>query len=71
MKAKELDKLFDEGHNITGLLDMSTAVRPGEQLQRVNVDFPLWMVQALDRESKRLGIPRQSVIKFWIAEKLD
>ncbi len=70
MKAKELDKLFDEGHNITGYLDMSKAVRPGEQLQRVNVDFPLWMIQALDRESKRLGIPRQSVIKFWIAEKL-
>ncbi len=71
MKAKELDKLFDEGHNITSYLDMSKTIRPGEQMQRVNVDFPLWMIQALDRESKRLGVPRQSVIKFWIAEKLE
>ena len=71
MKASDLEKLFDDGENIVAHLDLSRVIRPGEQLQRVNVDFPLWMIQALDRESKRLGVPRQSVIKFWIAEKLE
>jgi len=71
MKASDLEKLFDDGENIVAHLDLSRAIRPGEQMQRVNVDFPLWMIQALDRESKRLGVPRQSVIKFWIAEKLE
>lgn len=71
MKASDLEKLFDDGENIVAHLDLSKAIRPGEQMQRVNVDFPLWMIQALDRESKRLGVPRQSVIKFWIAEKLE
>jgi len=71
MKAKELDELFDQGQDITKYLDLSRAVRPGEETQRVNVDFPVWMVQALDKEAKRLGVPRQSVIKFWIAEKME
>ena len=71
MKAKELDELFDQGQDITKYLDLSRAVRPGEETQRVNVDFPVWMVRALDKEAKRLGVPRQSVIKFWIAEKME
>ncbi len=71
MKAKELEKLFDEGQDITKHLDLSKTARPNEMTQRVNVDFPVWMVEALDRESKRLGVPRQSVIKFWVAEKLS
>lgn len=70
MKAEKLDKLFDEGKNITEYLDMPTVERPKEKIQRVNVDFPVWMVDELDKESKRLGVTRQSVIKFWIAEKL-
>jgi hypothetical protein len=37
----------------------------------VNVDFPVWMIAALDREATRLGVTRQSLIKVWIAEKLD
>jgi len=71
MKAKDFDKLFEEGQDITECLDLSKAIRPGEQIQRVNVDFPSWMVEALDMEAKRLGVPRQSVIKFWVAEKLE
>ena len=71
MKAKDLEKLFDQGQDITKYLDLSKAVRPGDQTQRVNVDFPVWMIQALDKEAKRLGVPRQSVIKFWIAEKMS
>lgn len=70
MKTDDFDKMFDEGEDITAYLDISRAVRPGEQLQRINVDFPRWMVQALDDEAKNLGVSRQAVIKFWIAEKL-
>lgn len=70
MKAKELEKLFEDGKDISEYLDLSKAERPNEKLQRVNVDFPVWMVEALDKEAKRLGVPRQSVIKFWVAENL-
>ena len=70
MKAKEFDKKFESGEDITGDLDLSQAKRPGHKIKRVNVDFPEWMIKMLDRESKRLGITRQSIIKVWIAEKL-
>ena len=70
MKAKELDEKFDSGEDITGYLDLDRARRPAQEPKRVNVDFPIWMVQSLDREASRLGVTRQSIIKFWIAEKL-
>lgn len=70
MKAEELDELFDEGQDITTYLDLSTAKRPGHQQRRVNVDFPEWMIQSLDREASRMGVTRQSIIKVWIAERL-
>ncbi len=71
MKAEEFDKKFEEGQNISEYLDISKATRPGQEQQRVNVDFPLWMLHSLDKEAKRLGVPRQSIIKFWIAERLS
>ena len=72
MKASEFDKKFDEGMaDITGVLDLSYARRPLQEARRVNVDFPSWMVESLDREAKRLGVTRQSVIKMWIAERLE
>ena len=72
MKAKDLDKIFDDGNvDITDYLDLSKAFRPGQELKRVNVDFPSWMIERLDKESSRLGVPRQSLIKVWIAEKLE
>lgn len=71
MKAKELDKKFDNNENITKYLDVSKARRPDQEQKRVNVDFPTWMVQSLDKEAKRLGVPRQSIIKVWIAERLE
>ena len=71
MKANELDKKFDEGEDISEFLDMSQARRPGQEQKRVNVDFPVWMVRDLDKEAKRLGVPRQSIIKIWIAERLQ
>lgn len=71
MKAKDLDKKFDNGGNITAHLDTSKARRPGHEQQRVNVDFPVWVINALDLQAQRLGVTRQSVIKVWIAERLD
>ena len=71
MKAKELDKKFDEGESIIKNLDLSKAIRPNQEQRRVNVDFPLWMIQSLDKEAKRLGVPRQSIIKIWLAERLQ
>lgn len=71
MKAREFDKKFDEGEDITKYLDLSKARRPGQEQKRVNVDFPLWMILLLDKEAKRLGVPRQSIIKVWVAERLE
>jgi CopG antitoxin of type II toxin-antitoxin system len=70
MKAKDLDKKFDSGENISEFLDFSKAKRPGQEQKRVNVDFPVWMIHSLDKEAKRLGVARQSIIKIWIAERL-
>jgi hypothetical protein len=71
MKANEFEKKFDENKNITEHLDLSKSRRPKQEQKRVNVDFPLWMINLLDKESKRLGVPRQSIIKVWIAERLE
>ena len=71
MKARELEKKFDAGEDITKYLDLSNARRPEQELKRVNVDFPVWMIHALDREAKRLGVPRQSLIKVLIAQHLE
>jgi hypothetical protein len=70
MKAKDLDEKFDSGEDITEFLDIPNARRPNQDQKRVNVDFPIWMIHSLDKEAKRLGIPRQSIIKIWIAERL-
>lgn len=71
MKAKEFDKRFDAGEDISKHLDLSKARRPGHEQKRVNVDFPIWMIESLDREASRLGVPRQSLIKMLIARHLD
>ena len=72
MKAREFDAAFDNNEvDIVDQLDLSRARRPGRDVQRVNVDFPTWMVSSLDAEASRLGITRQAVIKTWIAERLD
>ena len=71
MKASEFDKKFDDGQDISKFLDLSRSRKPGHEQKRVNVDFPVWMIERLDREAKRLGVPRQSIIKIWIAERLQ
>lgn len=71
MRAEEFDESFDRGEDVTAALDLSQARRPGHDQRRVNVDFPVWMIESLDREAKRLGVTRQSIIKVWIAERLE
>jgi predicted DNA binding CopG/RHH family protein len=71
MKAKEFDKRFDAGEDVIKYLDLSKARRPGHEQRRVNVDFPVWMIESLDREASRLGVPRQSLIKMLIARHLE
>lgn len=71
MKASDFDKKFDQGVDVSRHLDIAKATRPGREQKRVNVDFPTWMISLLDKEANRLGVPRQSVIKMWLAERLD
>ena len=71
MKAKDFDKKFESGEDITKYLDLSKAKRPGQEQKRVNVDFPVWMIHSLDKEAKRLGVPRQSLIKVLVAEHIQ
>ena len=71
MKAKKFDTDFDSGKDITDSLDLSKIKRPNQTQKRVNVDFPVWMIESLDKEAARLGVTRQSIIKVWLAERLE
>ena len=71
MKAKSLDRKFDEGKDNSSDLDVSKASRPMRDQKRANVDFPVWMIESLDKEATRLGVTRQSIIKIWLAERLE
>jgi hypothetical protein len=71
MKAKKFEQQFDEDVDITASLDLSKAKRVLQEQRRVNVDFPTWMIDSLDREASKLGVTRQSVIKVWLAERLE
>ncbi len=70
-KASEIDNRFDDGEDVLEYFDLSKIKKPNEEIKRVNVDFPIWMVKSLDRKAKHLGVNRQSVIKMWIAERLE
>ena len=71
MKTKKFDSGFDNDKDVTGALDLSKARRPLREQKRVNVDFPTWMIESLDKEASRLGVTRQSIIKVWLAERLE
>ena len=71
MKAKAFDEKFDAGDDISDVLDMTKAKRTMQDQKRVNVDFPAWMVESLDKEASRVGVTRQSIIKVWLAERLE
>jgi hypothetical protein len=71
MNSSEFDRRFNEGESVLEALDLAAARRPRLEQKRVNVDFPLWMVEQLDQEASRLGVTRQSIIKVWLAERLE
>ncbi len=74
--AKEFDKKFDNGEDVSEYLDFSNAIKLKEikklktETKKVNVDFPEWIIESLDQEAKKIGVTRQSIIKVWIAERL-
>ena len=71
MKAKDFEQQFDAGVDMTASLDLTKAKRVLQEQKRVNVDFPTWMIESLDREASKLGVTRQSIIKVWLAERLE
>ncbi len=72
MKPKDFDKKFDDNKkDIIDDLDLTSLRRPNLKQKRVNVDFPAWIIDSLDKEAKRMGVTRQSVIKLWLAERLE
>ena len=71
MKARKFDSNFDSGKDISSSLDLSKIKKPNQEQKRVNVDFPTWMIDSLDKEAARLGVTRQSIIKVWLAERLE
>lgn len=72
MKTSELDKIFDDGEeDVLQHFDLNKISKPNLELKRVNVDFPIWVINGLDKRAKTLGVTRQSLIKMWIAEKLQ
>ncbi len=66
ISAEAFDRLFDEGKDISPYLDFKSAV----VVDRVNVDFPAWMIKRLDREATKLNVSRQAIIKMWIHDRL-
>ena len=71
MNSSEFDQRFEAGDTVIEALDLSAARRSRQEQKRVNVDFPIWMVEQLDREASRLGVTRQSIVKVWLAERLE
>jgi hypothetical protein len=71
MKAKSFDQKFERGEDLTKYLELTQAKRSSRATKRVNVDFPAWMIESLDQEADRLGVTRQSIIKIWLAERLE
>jgi len=72
MKAEYFDKKFDANkQDVIDDLDLSTIKRPNQKQKRINVDFPAWVIDSLDREAGRVGVTRQSIIKLWLVERLE
>jgi len=71
MTAQDFERRFDEGEDITPYIDESSIRRPGMEARRVNVDFPEWIIQKLDFQSKMIGVSRQSLIKLWVSERVQ
>lgn len=70
ISAEELDKKFDEGEDLSAYFDLDNAKRASFEHKRVNLDLPIWMVQQLDIEAKKLGVARQTIMKMFLAQHL-
>ena len=70
MTAAEFDRKFDDGEDLSAYIDSDSILRPGLETQRVNVDFPAWIIKSLDLQSKVIGVSRQALIKMWVSERL-
>jgi hypothetical protein len=70
MKASEFDQQFDDGESVLEMLDLSQAKRVMQEQTSIKIDFPIWMIESLDKEAKRIGVSKQSIIKIWLAERL-
>jgi hypothetical protein len=62
--------MHDAGEDLSPHLDLPHATRPGREVQRVNVDFPVDLLRAIDREARRIGVTRQAFIKLRLADTL-
>ncbi len=71
IKALDFDKKFDKNEEILSHLDLSDSKRPGLAAKSIRIDFPMWMIERLDREAKKLGISRQAVVKLWLSDRLQ
>ncbi|MFT5675053.1 MAG: hypothetical protein ACI808_000982 [Paraglaciecola sp.] len=72
MKAEQFDQKFDSNDDdIIDDLDLSSVTRPNQSQKRINVDFPSWVIDSLDKEASRIGVTRQSIIKVWLVERLE
>ena len=70
--TEEFDEIFDRGEeDVIQYLDLKSARRINQEPQRVNIDFPRWVVNRLDDEAKRIGVSRQALVKMWIVEKFE
>lgn len=71
LRAAHLDELHDASEDLSSYLDVDKATRPGRKVQRVNVDFPVDLLSAIDREARRIGVSRQAFIKLRLADTLS
>ena len=71
MKAREFEKQFDAGEDVTKALHLTQGRRLRQEPKRINVDLPAWMIEALDKEANRLTTTRGAIIRTWIGERLD
>ena len=71
MTAQEFEQRFNEGEDISPHIDMSSIRRPGLEPRRVNVDFPEWIIEKLDWQSRLIGVSRQALVKLWVSERIQ
>ncbi len=70
VRADEFDRVFEEGKDVTRYLELRSA-KARHPTRRINVDVPKDLLKKVDQEAARIGVPRTSLIKIWISERLD